>query len=434
MLTASFQKKHTSFEVHGAIIAKKLVRLRRRSSTVNLTHNINDKNGSFKPTKGSYEMSIFVPVDTPSLLGSLYDGVMLPNGFQDFVESLCRVFESKSATLLTRNSGTQDVKGLWIFGSSLDSYVEEYAGEDMLSKHIMTEPISLFYASNLDVPYPENFPTTRFYQEWLVPQGIAYATGATVLREGDWLTQLYLQRSPLQLPFTRCDVDRLNDLVPHLQRAIQMRQRFAELQLGQNFLASSLDVLAMPTLLFDEHGRVVHVNRSAETILNERRDCWVVDGHVSTRDAVVTRQMNRELTNAIRASYGDIAAAPNGVVVLQRPGSMPLSFMPAPLNLAGRASSHGGALMFIFDPEKVTTPTTDVVKRLFGLSKAEAELAVALCCGKTLEDAATERGTSTHTTRTQLKHIFHKTGTKRQTDLVAMLLSSPAYFLAQPGQ
>lgn len=379
-------------------------------------------------------MSISVPVDTQALLGSLYDGVMLPNGFQDFIESLCSVFESKSATLVTRNSGTQDVKGLWIFGPSLDSYVQEYASEDMLSQHIMTEPISLFYASNLDVPYPEDFPSTRFYQEWLVPQEIAYATGATVLREGDWLTQLFLQRSPSHLPFTRSDLDQLNNLVPHLQRAIQMRQRFTELQLGQNFLASSLDVLAMPTLLFDEHGRVVHVNRSGEAILNERRDCWVEGGHVFTRNAVVTRHINRELTNAIRASHGDIASAPNEVVVLQRPGGMPLSFMLTPLNLAGRASSHGAALMFIFDPEKVPTPTTEVVKRLFGLSRAEAELAVALCCGKTLEDAAQERGTSTHTTRTQLKHIFHKTGTKRQTDLVAMLLSSPAYFLAQTGQ
>ena len=84
----------------------------------------------------------------------------------------------------------------------------------------------------------------------------------------------------------------------------------------------------------------------------------------------------------------------------------------------------------MFDPETVPAVTHDLIRKLFGLTEAEAELAVALCGGKTLDDAATERGTSVHTTRSQLKSIFGKTGTKRQADLVSLLLASPAYFLA----
>ncbi|HEY8025171.1 MAG TPA: hypothetical protein VIF60_11430 [Burkholderiaceae bacterium] len=375
-------------------------------------------------------MSIVEPADAQSLLGSLYDSVMAPKGFQDFIETLCRVFRSKSVTMMTRHSITEDIKGLWVFGSSLDSYVREYGSEDMLAQHIMSMPIALFYASNLDVPYPETFPATRFYQEWVVPQGIAYATGATVLREGDWLTQLYIQRSPSHAPFTREELDQLDELVPHLQRAIQMRQRFAELQLGQNFLSSSLDVLAMPTLLFDEYCRVVHVNRSGESLLRRRADCWVEDGHMFTRNQAANRNLNLELTKAIRASRGDISD-PTDVVLLPRSGRMPLILMLKPLPLSKNNISQGAALMFIFDPEQTPAVAADVVKRLFGLSKAEADLAVALCCGKTLEDAAADRGITIHTTRYQLKSIFRKTGTKRQSDLVSLLLSSPAYFLAE---
>lgn len=375
-------------------------------------------------------MNILSTIDLQALLGCLYDAVTAPTGFQDFIETLCHAFQSKSVTMMTRNEITHDINGLWVYGTSLDSYVREYSSEDMLAQHIMTEPIALFYASNLDVPNPENFPSTRFYQEWLVPQGIAYATGATVLREGNWLTQLYLQRSPDHAPFTRDDIDRLNELVPHLQRAIQMRQRFTELQLEQNVLVSSLDVWAMPTVLFDEHCRVVHANRSSELLLKNSRDCWIDGGHIFARDLQARRSLNLELTKTIRASHGE-TIDPGDVVLLHRSARLPLILMFTPLRLSGNTMSQGAALMFIFDPEKRPAITVDLVKRLFGLSKSEAELAVALCCGKTLADAASERDASIHTIRSQLKSIFGKTGTNRQAHLVSLLLSSPAFFIAE---
>lgn len=70
-----------------------------------------------------------------------------------------------------------------------------------------------------------------------------------MLREGAWLTQIFVQRTPAQPPFTRAEMLQLDQLVPYIQRAIQMRQRFGELQLSQHFTASSLDLLATPTLL-----------------------------------------------------------------------------------------------------------------------------------------------------------------------------------------
>src|SRR5471032_1012075 len=106
---------------------------------------------------------IVLPIaDKQSLLGCLYDAVMAPTGFQEFIEKLCHAFQSKSVTMVTRNAVTHDTNGLWVYGATLDSYVQEYSSEDMLAQHILTEPIALFYASNLDVPFPENFPFTRF--------------------------------------------------------------------------------------------------------------------------------------------------------------------------------------------------------------------------------------------------------------------------------
>lgn len=369
------------------------------------------------------------------LLGRLYDAALSPHGFQDFIEALCDRFQLKAAAMGTRHIDTQEVKALWLQGISskwMEKYALNRAGEDLLSKLLMCSPSGVFYAPHLDTPNPELISETPFYREWAQPQGIAYAAGAIIVREGAWLTQIILLRSTHQPPFAREELDKLNQLVPHLRRATLMRERFASLQLRQRFLTSGSDILAIPTLLFDEWGRVMHTNRRANALLREHGDVWMEGGHVFTSDAATTRRFNLELTVAIRASHGNGPGHKN-VVLLPRTGRMPLMLMIMPLPLNDGVKSHGAALSFFFDPETTTKMTPALIQRLFQLSEAEAELAVALCSGKTLGKAASERGTSIHTIRSQLKSIFLKTGTKRQTDLVSLLLASPAYFLAQSG-
>lgn len=379
-------------------------------------------------------MADSVQADLEPLLSSLYDGVMAPGGFQKFIEAMRDAFRLKGVVLCTRHAVSLDMKGLWLCGTDpkyMESYTLEYASEDVLARHIATSPIAHFYASNLDVPERDHFTEIRFYREWAQPQGMAYAAGSIVLREGGWDTQIFLQRGPQHGPFTRSELNQYNRLLPHVQRAIQMRQRFAELQVGQDFLASGLDVLSMPTFLFEETGRIAHRNRSADALLRSCEGFSVEDGHLLTGDYAITRKLNFELTNAIQASRGN-GSELNRVVLLPRLGRLPLMLMIAPLRVSAGVVC-GAALLFAFDPESTPPITANTVSSLFTLTEAEAELAVALCSGKTLDEAAEARGTTIHTIRSQLKSIFAKTGTKRQADLVSLLLASPAYFLAQRG-
>ena len=366
-------------------------------------------------------------------LGDIYDAVMAPTGFQVFTDQLAEVFNLKAVMMTIRHNQTHSMKYLWLGGDIvpqwIDNYALEYASDDILSQHLAKEPIANFYASNLDVIPPPHFAETRFYKEWLVPQGVAFAAAAVVLQEGPWETTLFLQRGPSQPPFTPEEIEQLNTLLPHLQRAIQMRQRLSDLELGQNILASSLNMLAMPTFLFDEHGTVAHNNQSAATLLQDGH-LRLEAGHVFAQDEKMTRKLNLELSKSIAASRNEDDDM-NRVVLLPRVNKLPMMLMITPLQLSGSSHMHGAALMFAFDPTAMPAVTCELVKKLFRLSTTEAELAIALCSGKTLDEFAFERGTSIHTVKTQLKSIYLKTGTKRQAQLVSMLLASPAFFIAQ---
>ncbi len=73
------------------------------------------------------------------------------------------------------------------------------------------------------------------------------------------------------------------------------------------------------------------------------------------------------------------------------------------------------------DLDECSEPKIETLQAIFGLTKAEARLAIELACGQTLEDIADEHGVSISTARVQLKSIFAKTGTSRQAELVALL-------------
>jgi DNA-binding CsgD family transcriptional regulator len=84
------------------------------------------------------------------------------------------------------------------------------------------------------------------------------------------------------------------------------------------------------------------------------------------------------------------------------------------------------ALAIIKTPRYVSPPESQELLERHGLTRAETVMAQRLCEGMTLQRAAVALGVRLSTARTHLKHIFEKTGTRRQAELVRSLLSQRA--------
>jgi DNA-binding NarL/FixJ family response regulator len=69
----------------------------------------------------------------------------------------------------------------------------------------------------------------------------------------------------------------------------------------------------------------------------------------------------------------------------------------------------------------------------YGLTAAEARLASMLMGGLALAQIASRLGVSRNTLRSQLHHIFRKTGTRRQAELVSRLLANGPEGTGPPG-
>jgi DNA-binding CsgD family transcriptional regulator len=74
----------------------------------------------------------------------------------------------------------------------------------------------------------------------------------------------------------------------------------------------------------------------------------------------------------------------------------------------------------------------DLLRCHFGLTPAEARLALHLVAGETLRSAEVKLSITYETARTHLKNIFNKTGTCRQAELLVVILTALPGCVAAP--
>jgi len=83
--------------------------------------------------------------------------------------------------------------------------------------------------------------------------------------------------------------------------------------------------------------------------------------------------------------------------------------------------SRPDVMLFVRDPLWRNAATSQMLRELFGLTKAEAHLAQALCAGAPTTAYALERQVSLNTVYSHLKHIREKTGCKSVPEIVRRL-------------
>jgi len=89
------------------------------------------------------------------------------------------------------------------------------------------------------------------------------------------------------------------------------------------------------------------------------------------------------------------------------------------------------AVLYVRDPGSPTLADAGVIRQLFNLTPTETAVALKLADGASLEAAAEELNIRRNTARAHLRSIFSKTGVRRQTELVRIMLNSVAPLRAE---
>jgi DNA-binding CsgD family transcriptional regulator len=275
---------------------------------------------------------------------------------------------------------------------------------------------------------PEVVRRSRYFNEWMRPQDLAHTLGTTLTAEDDGVANLSLLRSADIGPFDRREVASFGRLAVHLRRAVRVARRLETLRARERASLEALEALPHGALFLDLHGRPLHGNRTAESILR-RGDVLTLNG--GRLVAAVARDQAR-LDGLLQhlAQGPDATAAPPGLALGGEPGA--LHVIAVRLSDQPGRFADGGPCLFLLliDPAAHGPREIDGWRRRHGLTPAETRLAEALVAGESLRGAAERLGISYETARWYLKVVFQKTDTRRQSELVARLLSRPDLPLA----
>jgi DNA-binding CsgD family transcriptional regulator len=271
------------------------------------------------------------------------------------------------------------------------------------------------------MPYRE-FLETRFYKEWVHPQGLVDAATA-VLDKSVTSAALFgvfrHERHGVVDDETR---RRMRLIVPHIRRAVLIGNVLDLNTSERTAFADTLSGLAAGVFLVDKDARIVFANRSGQIMLDDGRI-------LRQNDCVLTAVDPRTRTTLpdviASARDGDAAVGVNGI-------SIPLSSSPEPwlahiLPLTSGARRHAGieysavAAVFVHQASLETPSSIETLSKLYKLTPSELRVLGAVSEVGGVSAVAEVVGIAEATVKTHLQHLFAKTGTNRQTDLVKLV-------------
>lgn len=179
----------------------------------------------------------------------------------------------------------------------------------------------------------------------------------------------------------------------------------------------ALDRLAHGVALVAPGGRVLFLNGVAENIVGGRDGLTIGPGRV----------LRAARTAEDAALQHLISQAVPGCLAVSRPsGARSYAVQAVPLGSALRPADRAPApaMLMILDPEAGPEPRPATLQRLYGLTAAEARVALLTLRGAGLRPIAEELSISVSTVRIHLQRVFDKTGTHRQAALVRLLMGA----------
>jgi DNA-binding CsgD family transcriptional regulator len=267
--------------------------------------------------------------------------------------------------------------------------------------------------------YPENeLLRTEFYNDFLRPNDLFKGFGISMYNDHRFAF-LSIVRSQRAGPPSAEELRLLSLLTPHLQRAIQLHEHFSPRPLAFSLSSTVLDRLSKGVIFIGRDLRVQYMNAAAG------RFCADADGFGLDRNRRISiwqQSAQEKLRAAVRSIAGAQLSSGSAILLarpsMRRPYALLVSPMPnAPIpSLSGQVA----AVLVLADPHAEPKTPAQALTELFGLTSAEARIALKLSNGAKLREISEELGISYETTRNHLKSIFAKTDTHRQAEMVAL--------------
>jgi DNA-binding CsgD family transcriptional regulator len=288
------------------------------------------------------------------------------------------------------------------------------------SERMENQPVGKVVFSD-DVYAISALRSTLFYDEVLRPQDVAHNGMIALAAKKDFRAAFNICRSARQGAFGPEELKLLDWLVPHLRRSVMLGFRLDGYSALQRAAFDVLEHLSDGVVLLDRRAHILFANTAARMFDTE--------GSLRLRQSLLTHSHRHSLQLAELVKMALEGWAGGSMSIPAHVDGRLLTILVSSIRskdvgrLADSSMKDAAALVFVIDPANRASIPLARIMDAYGLTQAEAKVAIAASSGKTISESAQLLALSPNTIKTHLRRVFTKTSTGRQAELAKLLAS-----------
>jgi len=360
------------------------------------------------------------------IVSALYDASLESRGWPNALEMLRALFQANYVTLILRSPEEGNL-GLMIAvgveGGDRVTYLPY--GHD--STPFVNQPTDKVFTVE-DLMTEAEWRRMPYFLHWCAPKDVFHVMGADISTPDGGKLRFRITRGEAGSKFDTVDRARCEMLLPHLRRALHVHNLLDRSESMGALYSQAIGKLSVGTVVLDESGKVLEQNLIARELLSSNDGLKLVGGRLEASYPSDNRELQQLIRNAFVRNAGTPPTIAQAMSVSRPSGQVSLGVVVEPVPSQEWAEGKGqpAAVVYIRDAAGKSLASMAAAKQLFNLTPAETALAMELANGLSLEEAAEALNIRRNTARAHLRSIFSKTGVRRQTELVRIMLNSVA--------
>jgi DNA-binding CsgD family transcriptional regulator len=358
------------------------------------------------------------------LIGGIYDCILSPDAWNDIVPRIGAFVGGSAGGLFAHDSSRRSGSIFYQYGTDpgyRQLYLEKYLTLDPMFGTYFVLDVGEVFSTSTIMSHAE-FLQSRFYKEWIRPQGWIDNIFVYLDRTTEGHAGFALFRNEREGLADEPARERMRLLVPHLRRAVLIGKLIEFKTAQAATFADALDGLSAGMLFVDSSGRITHANAAGRAMIAEGNVLRAALGRLLANDPDANRAL-RDIFLA--AAIGDAAIGDRGVAVplVARDGERYVAHV-LPLSSGARRGSGksyaAAAALFVQKAALATHSPPEVIAKTYRLTPMEVRVLLAIVEVGGAPQVAETLGIGEGTVKTHLKRLYQKTGARRQADLVKL--------------
>jgi DNA-binding CsgD family transcriptional regulator/PAS domain-containing protein len=355
--------------------------------------------------------------DFSRLVEGIYTAATVPQQWEQSLDDLRRALGGAVGALCVPNGPKWSIACSNLSADAVSAYAEHYSRLDHVLDSVQAGVVGVPRTGRELINR-----RTEFYADWMRPNRLEDALLVRLTADSQPTCLVISSARRNELFATPERTALFQALVPHLRQAVLIQDKLTALGNTSTELAAALDQVRHGIMVLASNHVVLNVNSAAQRILQGRDGLSLRGGRLQVYNA-------RSATEFASALAATVSGGSSGVrggwsTLWSRPsGRRPYIVHVVPYHRwePDGPPHRATTLLLIIDPDTQPDPPAAILRRLYGLTHAEADVALHVMHGEGLKEISALLSVSLTTVRTHLQHVFDKTGTHRQAELVHLL-------------